>query len=132
VAQSARANLGPVAQSLSERDLVDLAAYFAAPRGSERASLLDWPPGATIAGLAEQGDPSRGLPACTSCRDLAAGGPLGAPILAGQRAAYLAQQLTFFKTEERSNEIYSQMRDIAGKLTDMEIENVAGYYATMR
>jgi cytochrome c553 len=62
----------------------------------------------------------------------AAGGPLGAPILAGQRAAYLAQQLTFFKTGERSNDIDSQMRDIAGKLTDMEIENVAGYYATMR
>ncbi len=125
--------MGPVAQSLSERDLVDVVAYFAAPPGSERASLLDWsPPEATIAALVEQGDPGRGLPACISCHDLGAGGPLGAPILAGQRAAYLAQQLTFFKTGERSNDIYSQMREIAGKLTDTEIENVARYYAAMR
>lgn len=51
------------------------------------------------------------------------------PHLAGQPAAYLAEQLKNYRTGKRSNEI---MNVIAKPLTDQEIANVAAWYASIR
>ena len=123
--------MAPVAESLNDRDMVDVIAYFAAPASSQ-GSLSGWSPSkGSIADLVERGVSNRGLPACASCHAMGAGGPIGAPALEGQRATYLEQQLKFFRTGERSNDIFGAMREIANKLTDTEIASVAKYYAAM-
>jgi cytochrome c553 len=123
--------MAPIAESLNDRDMVDVIAYFAAPASSQ-GSLSGWSPSkGSIADLVERGVSNRGLPACASCHAMGAGGPIGAPALEGQRAAYLEQQLKFFRTGERSNDIFGAMREIANKLTDTEIASVAKYYAAM-
>jgi cytochrome c553 len=125
--------MSPLTQSLTDHEMVDVVAYFVAPAANERASLVDWSqPESSIAALVVRGDPGRGIAACASCHALGAGGPIGTPLLTGQRAAYLAQQLKLFKTRERGNDIYGPMREIAGKLTDTEINSLSEYYAAMR
>ena len=61
-------------------------------------------------------------------------GPLGisvapdAPNLAGQPRAYLAQQLRAFRSGKRTHEV---MNVIARPLTDAEIEELSGWYASL-
>jgi cytochrome c553 len=125
--------MAPLAQSLSDRDVIDVIAYFAAPATSERGSLIDWStPNGSIADLAERGLPGRHIPPCASCHNMGSGGPIGTPALVGQREAYLEQQLKLFKTGERGNDIYGSMREIADRLTDAEIVAAAKYYAAMQ
>jgi cytochrome c553 len=52
-----------------------------------------------------------------------------APNLAGQPAAYLAEQLKNYRAGKRSNEI---MNVIAKPLTDQEIDELAAWYASIR
>jgi cytochrome c553 len=125
--------MAPLAQSLSDRDVIDVIAYFAAPSANEGGSLIDWStPNGSIADLVERGLPGRRIPPCASCHAMGSGGPIGTPELAGQRAAYLEQQLKLFKTGERGNDIYGSMREIADRLTDTEIIAAAKYYAAMQ
>jgi cytochrome c553 len=125
--------MAPIAQSLSDRDVIDVIAYFAAPSASEVGSLIDWStPNGGIGALVEQGLPGRRIPPCASCHGMGLGGPIGTPALAGQRAAYLEQELKLFKTGERGNDIYGAMREIAERLTDAEIVAAAKYYAAMQ
>jgi cytochrome c553 len=121
--------MGTLAQSLSDREAVDVGAYFDSSGNASAARFDRSPPEGQIAALVERGDPGRGIPGCGSCHAPGAGGSLGTPVLAGQRDAYLVQQLKYFRTGERVNDIYSQMREIARKLTDVEIARIASYYA---
>jgi cytochrome c553 len=125
--------MAPIAQLLSDRDVIDVIAYFAAPSANEVGSFIDWSsPNGSIADLAGRGLPDRRIPPCASCHAMGSGGPIGTPALAGQRGAYLEQQLKFFRTGERSNDIYGSMREIADRLTDTEIAAAAKYYAAMQ
>jgi cytochrome c553 len=125
--------MGPLAQSLSDRDVIDVIAYFAAPSANEGGSLIDWStPNGSTADLVERGLPGRRIPPCASCHAMGSGGPIGTPALVGQRAAYLEQQLKLFKTGERGNDIYGSMRVIADRLTDAEIIAAANYYAAIQ
>ena len=54
------------------------------------------------------------------------------PRLAGQKADYLEQTLSAYKFGERHNDVYGRMRDIAKKLKDNEIRELAGYFAALR
>lgn len=122
--------MGPLAQSLSEGDMLNVIAYFAAPAGAGSAFVVDWsPPRNQFARLVERGDPTRGLPPCASCHESGTGGPVGAPTLKGQQAAYLEEELRAFASGQRANDIYDRMRDVAGKLTAAEITGIAKYYA---
>ena len=51
------------------------------------------------------------------------------PIIAGQKDAYLVEQLTAFKAGERKNE---QMTVVVKGLSDEDIANVAAYYASIK
>jgi cytochrome c553 len=125
--------MAPLAQTLSDRDVIDVIAYFAAPSANERSSVVDWSmPNGSIADLVERGLPGRRIPPCASCHTTGSGGPVGTPALAGQRAKYLEQELKLFKTGERGNDIYGSMREIADRLTDAEIVAAAKYYAAMQ
>lgn len=51
------------------------------------------------------------------------------PNLAGQKPAYIVQQLKAFKSGERNNAI---MKPMATMLTEADMVNVAAYYASLK
>jgi len=129
-----------VAAALSEEARRDVSAYYAATvpenRQPERANALGFHPepealsrGGVIAAV---GDLGRGIQACQNCH-----GPKGSglapsyPALAGQYANYLENQLRAWKTGERKSDPLGIMTDIAKRLTDQEIRDVAEYYASI-
>ena len=118
----------PIAQSVEESDIADLAAYFAGQR--KRNPNPSTMSGRTpeIVQLVELGDPKRGLPPCASCHRPGSGGPIEAPILAEQNRDYLVRQLQMYASGERQNDVYAHMRTIAAKLTPDEINGLALYY----
>jgi cytochrome c553 len=125
----------PIAQGFSERDSADLAAYFAMlPTASDPQDNRAFPQGmhdrsrATMAiRLIIFGDGQRGIPPCQSCH-----GPVfyvkGAPPLAKQNGDYLEQQLEYFSSGFRSNDINVRMRSVARQLTAEEKTAVSEFY----
>ncbi len=114
-----------IAQALDDRQMADAAAYYDRQPGLELAGL-----GTERARqLVERGDVSRGIAACSSCHARGTGGPIEAPLLAGQYRSYTADQLRAYNFRERHNDVYARMRTIAGALTDAEITELAAYYA---
>ena len=117
--------LSPIMQgfaaSLTEQQMIDLAAYFASlPVAHGSASA---PPR-----LVTVGDPTRGLPPCAACHG-PMGRKVGAPELAGQKAQYLQAQLEAFAAGTRRNDINQQMRLVAHDLRTDEIKELAQWYA---
>lgn len=117
------------AMNLSDEDIADLSAYFAA----QDAELGETPEDVVAAGSAlyRGGDEARGLTACTACH-----GPRGDgmglakfPDISGNHVAYVQQQLEMFRSGERANDPNGMMRDVAAKLTDKDIEILANYLA---
>lgn len=112
---------------LSEQDMADLAAFYASQEAQGGAAPED----VIAAGekLFVAGDEARGIAACAACH-----GPRGNgmglanfPDISGQHAAYTKQQLELFRSGERANDMNNMMRDIAGKLTDKDIEILSQY-----
>ena len=79
--------------------------------------------------LYEEGNRVTGVPGCIGCHLPDGVGSQRYPRLAGQRQAYIVQQLTAFKSGTRSNDRARVMRLVAGRLTDEEIRAVAEYVA---
>lgn len=122
-------SMTPVSQQLMFTDLASIAAFYG--RGAEPYAGLGRRGQAAerhIVRLAEEGDPSRRIPACNSCHVNGSGGPIETPILTGQHHVYLARQLMLYRTGERRNDVYRRMRDIAERLSEEEIEGLARYY----
>lgn len=125
--QRQNAQMSPMASPLTEQDMEDLAAYYAAQShklGMAKPEHIEL--GQT---LYRAGNPKTGLVACMACH-----GPTGAgnpaakyPALMGQHADYTASQLKAYKAESRNNDANSVMRSIAGKMTNSEIDAVASY-----
>ena len=119
--------MAPLAMALSDQDIADIAAYYAAqePRiGQTLPENLE--PGAHIY---RAGDATKGLAACMACH-----GPTGIgnpaanyPRINAQHAAYTELQLKAFKAEERANDLNGIMRDIAGRMSNETIEAVSDY-----
>ena len=118
-------------KTLSDRDMADLAAFYAAqkspplPGGNAAAN-------GAAATLALVGDGSRLIPACDACHgDRGAGNPgfYGMPALRAQKFQDLVVQLTAFRSGERANDVYRAMRDVSKRLTDAEIAALASYYS---
>jgi cytochrome c553 len=119
----------PFADLLSEQDMLDVAAYFAAqtptPKGADP----------TLAGLGQQiyrgGVPARGVAACIACHGPdGSGNPLAAyPRVSGQHAAYVAKQLNAYASGDRRSDVdlNQMMRNVAGQLFEDEIQALASY-----
>lgn len=125
--QRENAQMSPMAAPLSDADIADLAAYFAAqPAGSGVADPEQVELGEK---LYRAGNVRTGLPACMACHGPAGSGnpAAGYPSLSGQHAEYTEMQLKAFKSEERHNDKDSVMRMIAAKMTNREIKAVSGY-----
>jgi cytochrome c553 len=118
-----------IAKSLDEAVIPDVAAYYAGQpqRNPNPVTLAESP--APIVRLVEIGDPRRNIPPCAACHRAGAGGPIEAPVLAEQRPEYLMAQLKAYASAQRRNDVYARMRTIAAKLTEAEIQGLAGYYS---
>lgn len=123
----------PMAMTVSDQDVEDLAAYFSKqtlrPTGETEPSKLK---------LGQQlyrgGSAAKGVPACAGCHGPSGRGIPGAafPAIGGQHATYAAAQLRAYKTGARATDPNSMMRTIAAKLSDEEIDAVASYLQGMR
>jgi cytochrome c553 len=114
-----------LAQKLSERDIADLAAYYAyLPKARTAPTTYD----ESLPALVRVGAPLRNLAPCISCH----GGvdqKLGAPWIEGMPKAYLVAQIKAFRDGGRGNDSEAQMRNVARAMTDAEIDEVATFYA---
>lgn len=116
--------MAPMVARLGDRDMRDLAAYYAfLPR--ERPAAADMAPAPA---LVSNGAPMRAVAACSAChaQDIH---KAAVPLLDGQPEAYLATQLAAFQGGGRHNDLNEQMRNAARRLTSDEIKVLAAYYA---
>lgn len=118
-----------MARGISDADLADIAAYFAAQPAMPANA-------APVAGAAAQlyvhGDPARNLPACASCHGESGKGLAGvAPVIGGQGKAYLEQQLHDWRNGSRKNSAGGVMNQFSKPLSDAEIEALAHYVSSM-
>ena len=121
--------MGPIAAALdaTTRDaLVDY--YSQLPRSGPRGADGDVALGETIA---LRGIPERRIPACVECHRPDADQNRDYPILDGQHAEFLLQQLQLFTNDARGgSEAASIMRPIAIRLQPEDMKHVAAYFAT--
>ncbi|CAN5141347.1 hypothetical protein BH24PSE2_BH24PSE2_05040 [soil metagenome] len=122
----------PQAQGLSQQDMRDLAAYYAAQL--PKPSTAD----PELARLGEEiyrgGNPERGASACIACHGpTGTGNPAaGYPLVRGQHAVYLAAALEAYARGERRSDPNQVMRNIASLLDDEEALAVATYMQGLR
>lgn len=114
-----------LARDLPDRDIVDLAAYYAyLPKARSAPTTYD----EALPALVRVGDPLRNIAPCIACH----GGvdqKLGAPWLEGMPKEYLVAQLTAFASEVRRNDPEAQMRNMVRAMTAAEIDQVSSFYA---
>lgn len=118
-----------IAAGISDTDLADIAAYFAA-QPAMRSGVA--PKDAAAHRLYVDGDPARKLPACQSCHGEGGKGTTGVgPVIGGQGLRYLEQQLQDWRNGSRNNSAGGIMNQLAAPLTDAEIEALARYVSEM-
>lgn len=113
----------PLTANLTDQNIADLAAHFAAFPAPAVPSMA----GAAAPALVTVGSPLRSIAPCAACHG-PLGHKLGAPPLAGQKRAYLKAELDAFATGARANDINEQMREVARALTASERDALAGWY----
>jgi cytochrome c553 len=115
--------MSPFAQNLSDTDMADLAAFYAAQRPRARGSVVD--PARVAAGksLAVQHH-------CTSCHTPRLTGQQQVPLLAGQDLAYLQKLLRGFR-DGTASDLDGTMTMAARPLTPEEVEHLAHYLASL-
>jgi cytochrome c553 len=124
--------MSPIAMTLSEDDMADLAAYYAkqTPTGGEAD------PSKIELGqrVYRSGDPETKVAACVGCHGPAGSGNPGAayPSIKGQHATYTAAQLRAFRSGERTTDPNQIMRDVARSMSDEQIDAVAAYIQGLR
>lgn len=148
--------MSAIAMGLSDEDITDISAYYAAQKVSEntlpvlesdddneKPAETDKPAGkkVTIEDLIAQGsdlyrngDLKSEVSACIACHGPFGEGnrPASFPALKSQHADYLIKALTDFKSGSRSNNPENIMRMIAKKMTDEEIKAVAYRISMMK
>ena len=122
--------MSPIAQSLDDKQMADVAAYYASLKPAGLDASHPSFAGPEIEAIAVRGDPSRTLPPCAACHAAGAGGPLETPGLTGQSPVYVESQLQAFAKGERHNDAFERMRAIAAKLTPREMVLLGAYYTT--
>lgn len=121
-----------IVATLSEQDMRNLAAYFAAQKpksGAARDARL------VTAGqkLYRGGNSISGVGACAGCHSPnGAGIPAQYPRLKGQHTEYTVAQLKLFRAGERANDPGMMMRSLASHMSDAEIAAVAEYIAGLK
>jgi len=143
--------MNDIAKGMSEQDKRDVASYVHTLKTPFIGSNLDQlrRDGAEVGNpfkgkmIAEYGAPERGIPACQSCHGFhgRSAGRLY-PAIGGQNYVYLKHELESFRNAGlnpeavasgnleatmRVNDFMGQMRAVAAKMTDEDIDNVAAF-----
>lgn len=116
---------------LSDRDMVDLAAFYAAQKPPRSTGATPAPNAAAVK-LVSVGDGPRLIPACDACHgERGAGNPrfYGMPALKDQKLQDLVVQMRAFRSGERGNDVYRVMRAVSKRLSDAEIAALSAYYS---
>jgi len=127
-----------VASVLSDQDMADLAAFYAAlPLPAGRALPSQAGISAEMAAQAEQlvlrGDGERLLAPCAACHEARGRGQeQDIPALVGQMPDYFVRTMLDYRDGSRSSDLYARMRHISKVLTDEEINALAAYYANLK
>lgn len=121
-----------MAQHLDSADIHDLAAHFSTlPPMRDKPAAADTAAGQS---LYLQGDPARQIVACVACHASGSRADSAAhpetPILAGQDAHYLEQQMLDWRSGWRSNSVGGAMNQLMRPLNDADIRALAGYLAS--
>jgi cytochrome c553 len=128
----ASGTMRPIAARLDREAIQELAAYYAGLPQARAGTAVDPAAAARGANIALRGVPEQRVPACASCHGPKRGPRRAAyPLLAGQPAAYLAQQLRLFHAGKRGGSPYAHlMRHVAPRLSEAQRLDVAAYYAS--
>lgn len=121
-----------MAAAIKPEDVEHLAAYYAslpAALGEADEAMVEE---GTL--LYKGGKTSTKIAACASCHGPTGSGVVSAkfPKLAGQHSKYISIQLKAFRSGERANDMNQMMRDVAKRMSDTDIEKVAGYIAGLK
>jgi len=125
----ARANaiMAGMVANLSDDDMRNLAAYYAA-QSAKDASARNLELATAGQRLYRGGVPDKGIAACSACHSPdGAGIPPVYPRVSGQHSEYTTAQLRAFRSGERNNDANSMMRMVASRLSDEEIKALAEY-----
>jgi cytochrome c553 len=128
----------PPAVNLDRQQRSELARYYSSISLDHATNKVSEPESEVRqrgAMLAEQGAPSRGIPACQAChgKDGQAREKIPQyPALAGQHADYLRNQLRLFRAGKRGGRLMEVMSATARGMNDEDIEAVAMYYSALR
>lgn len=124
--------MSPIAMTLSEDDMADLAAYFS----TQTLSGLEADPEKVELGqrIYRGGDLETKVAACIGCH-----GPRGMgnptalyPAIQGQHATYVAAQLRAYRAGTRQTDPEGMMRDVTRTMSDEQIDAVAAYVQGLR
>ena len=110
---------------LSAQEIQEVAAYFAKQEGTTEKNKLDPADRELAAKIYRKGIAERQVSACINCHNP---GQPDIPVLSGQHARYLADQLHAFRRGERTND-GMVMRQIATGLTVKEVAVLSEYLA---
>lgn len=133
--------MAAIVSGLSDQDIEDIAAYYGSQTiqgGAAKADLVK--KGESVY---RGGNQATATPACTGCHTPDGKGNKGAgyPALAGQHAEYIEKQLKAFRLAAdqpaadgaRVNDGDTRiMRDIAARMSDLEIKAVASFISGLR
>ena len=115
--------MSPMAANLSKKDMLDLAAYFAAQKPTSQNSRGD-------ASKAARGKQVADAALCTMCHLGGFSGQNEIPRNAGQHYEYLVRQLKDFKVKNRTNDA-GNMTAVMRTISDEDIEALAAYIASL-
>lgn len=122
-----------MAAPLSKQDMIELAAYFAAQKplaGNGKGSEI----GQKVYYGGKVNHVNQAITACVACHGATGKGmaKAGFPSIANQSVEYISSQLKKFKSGERANDKAKMMRNIAIKLSDDDINELAEFVATLK
>ena len=120
----------PYLQTLTDEDLLDIAAFYAQYNPTVGQAKNDEELLALGTQLYRFGNMKKQIPACTSCHSVYGEGNslAGYPSIAGQQIGYLTSSLKAYRSKERNaGESSLVMQAIAENLTDNEIDALANY-----
>lgn len=133
--------MASIVPSLSDQDIADIAAYYSTKTIQGGAASKDL----LVKGesVFRSGNKAKGMAACTGCHSPDGKGNNGAsfPSLAGQHPEYIEKQLKAFRLAAEEPEAQGArvndgdkkiMRDIASRMSDLEIRAVASYISGLR
>jgi cytochrome c553 len=115
--------MSPVAENLSAKDMLDLAAYFSMQKPNRQNAKGD-------AARIEEGKKIADTALCPMCHLGGFSGQNEIPKVAGQHYDYIKKQLLAFKNRQRTNDAGSMTAYMNG-VTEEQIEALAAYAASL-